>query len=113
MRMLHNPIYTGAYAFGRHDYRVVFVDGQLRRRPRKLSPEAWRTCLHDQHPAYITWDEFMANRKKLRDNRTKPEATDRRGAAREGSGLLQGLVLCGRCGHRMTTRYGGGRSRAT
>jgi hypothetical protein len=111
--MLHNPIYTGAYAFGRHDYRVVFVDGQLRRRPRKLSPEAWRTCLHDQHPAYITWDEFMANRKKLRDNRTKPEATDRRGAAREGSGLLQGRLLCGRCGHRMTTRYGGGRSRAT
>jgi DNA invertase Pin-like site-specific DNA recombinase len=111
--MLHNPMYAGAYAFGRHDYRVVFVDGQLRRRPRQLPPEAWRTCLHDQHPAYITWDEFMANRKKLRDNRTKPEAPDRPAAAREGSGLLQGLLLCGRCGHRMTTRYGGGRSRAT
>jgi Recombinase zinc beta ribbon domain len=49
----------------------------------------------------------MANRKKLEDNRTAPQAPDRRGAAREGAGLLQGLALCGRCGHRMSMRDNG------
>ena len=111
--MLHNPIYAGAYVFGRHESRLGFVDGQLRTRTRTLSQEAWRTCIRNHHPAYISWDEFMANQKKLRDNRTKPETPDRRGAAREGSGVLQGLLLCGRCGHRMSTRYCGTRARAT
>ena len=55
----------------------------------------------------------MANQKKLDDNCTKPKAPDRRGAAREGAGLLQGLVLCGRCGHRLSTRYCGRQGRAT
>jgi DNA invertase Pin-like site-specific DNA recombinase len=111
--MLHNPIYAGAYVFGRHEYRLGLIDGQLRHRTRTLPQEAWRTCLRDHHPAYISWDEFMTNQKKLDDNRTTPTAPDRRGAAREGSGLLQGLVLCGRCGHRLSTRYCGRQGRAT
>jgi DNA invertase Pin-like site-specific DNA recombinase len=111
--MLHNPIYAGAYVFGRHEYRLGLVDGQLRHRARTLPQAAWRTCLRDHHPAYICWDEFMTNQKQLDDNRTKPKAPDRRGAAREGAGLLQGLVLCGRCGHRLSTRYCGSQGRAT
>ena len=62
--MLHNPIYAGAYVFGRHESRLGFVDGQLRTRTRTLSQEAWRTCIRNHHPAYISWDEFMANQKK-------------------------------------------------
>ncbi|MFQ5974000.1 MAG: recombinase family protein [Alphaproteobacteria bacterium] len=113
LSMLHNPIYAGAYVFGRHEHRIRLVDGQLRRRCHtKLPQEAWRTCLWDQHPGYISWDEFMANQRKLGDNRTTPKAPDRRGAAREGAGLLQGLALCGRCGHRMSTRYCGPPGRA-
>jgi DNA invertase Pin-like site-specific DNA recombinase len=111
--MLHNPIYAGAYVFGRHESRLRLVDGQLRHRARTLPQAAWRTCLRDHHPAYIGWDEFMTNQKQLDDNRTKPKAPDRRGAAREGAGLLQGLVLCGRCGHRLSTRYCGSQGRAT
>ena len=104
--MLHNPIYAGAYAYGRNEHRLGLVDGQKRRRQRKLPQNEWKVCLRDHHPGYISWDEFMANQDKLHQNRPKPEA-HQRGAAREGTALLQGLVLCGRCGHRMHVQYAG------
>jgi DNA invertase Pin-like site-specific DNA recombinase len=111
LSMLHNPIYAGAYAFGRHEHRLGLVDGQMRRRARKLPQEEWKVCLRDRHPAYIAWDEFMANKRKLDDNRTWRASTDARGAGREGHALLQGLLLCGRCGHRMHTQYAGATQR--
>jgi len=85
--------------FGRHEYRLDLVNGQLCKRVRRIPQDAWGICLRDHHPAYIGGDEFMANQKKLRDNDLKHNGQEGRGAAREGSGLLQGLVLCGRCGH--------------
>src|SRR5262249_28554571 len=63
-------------------------------------------CLRDRHPGYTSWDEFMANQEKPRQNRTRPEA-HHRGAARDGSALLQGLLLCGHRGHRMHVEYCG------
>jgi DNA invertase Pin-like site-specific DNA recombinase len=109
LRMLHNPMYAGAYVFGRHEERMGLVEGELRRRhKRTMAPEAWKSCLRDHHPAYISWEEFMANQRKIEDNRTHHPSADKRGAAREGRALLQGLALCGRCGRRMSTRYRGG-----
>ncbi len=106
LKMLHNPTYAGAYVFGRSEERLGLVDGHVRRRHRKLLPmEAWKVCLRDRHPAYISWEEYLANRRQLQDNRTSVSSPQRRGAAREGSALLQGLALCGRCGHRMAVRY--------
>jgi hypothetical protein len=59
--ILHNPIYAGAYVFGRSEERTRLIDGQLRRRYKKRLPQAaWRTCLREHHPGYIGWDEFMA-----------------------------------------------------
>jgi DNA invertase Pin-like site-specific DNA recombinase len=111
--MLHNPAYAGAYVFGRREERMALVNGQLRRRRvTRLSQEDWKTCLRDHHSAYISWEEFMANQRKLHDNRTHPASPDQRGAAREGHALLQGLLLCGKCGHRMATRYQGTLRRA-
>jgi DNA invertase Pin-like site-specific DNA recombinase len=111
--ILHNPIYAGAYVFGRSEERMGLVDGELRRRYKKRLPQdAWRACLQDHHPAYIGWDEFMANQRKLHENRTNIKVPDQRGAAREGHALLQGLALCGRCGHRMSVHYCGERRRA-
>ncbi|HKY40340.1 MAG TPA: recombinase family protein [Polyangiaceae bacterium] len=109
--MLHNPIYAGAYAWGRVERRVGLVGGQKRQRQRRLPQDEWKVCLRDRHPGYISWDEFMANKNKLLQNRTRPEA-HQRGAAREGSALLQGLLLCGRCGHRMHVEYCGNSRRA-
>jgi DNA invertase Pin-like site-specific DNA recombinase len=111
LSMLHNPIYAGAYAWGRVERRLGLVDGKKRTRQRKLAQDEWKVCLRDRHPGYISWDEFMANQDKLRQNRTRPEA-HQRGAARDGSALLQGLLLCGRCGHRMHVEYCGNSKRA-
>lgn len=106
--MLKNPIYAGAYVFGRNESRLGLVDGKLRRRKTtKLQQSAWKVCIKDRHPGYITWEEFTANQQKLSENRTSMSSTPVRSAAREGRGLLQGLVLCGRCGRRMHTRYPG------
>ncbi|MDC0679004.1 recombinase family protein [Sorangium atrum] len=113
LRMLHNPTYAGAYVFGRHEERIALVDGQLRRRRvTRLTQEAWKTCIRDRHPAYIPWEEFMANQRKLHNNRTHQTSPDQHGAAREGPALLQGLALCGKCGHRMATNYQGTLRRA-
>jgi DNA invertase Pin-like site-specific DNA recombinase len=108
LSMIHNPVYAGAYVFGRSEERRRLVDGKVRRRQlRRLPQEAWKTCLRDHHPAYITWEDFMSNQRKLQDNRTKDASAHGRSAAREGSALLQGIVLCGQCGRRMHVDYNG------
>jgi DNA invertase Pin-like site-specific DNA recombinase len=110
LQVLRNPLYSGAYVYGRRQTRRALVDGEVhRKRTTELPLESWQVCLRDHHPAYVSWDEFMTNQKKLADNWTagRPKQPDRRGAAREGKALLQGLVLCGRCGQRMYTRYFG------
>jgi DNA invertase Pin-like site-specific DNA recombinase len=99
--ILHNPIYAGAYVYGRHLSRMRLVDGNVRRRTTKVSESDWKACLRDHHPAYISWEEFVANQHKLRENRANASP----GAAREGSALLQGLAVCGRCGRRMSPEY--------
>ena len=101
--MLLNPAYAGAYAFGRRESRVGLIDGKARRRVRRLPESEWKVCLRDHHPCYLSWDEFLMNRSKLCDNMVK--MSESRGAAREGSALLQGLARCGRCGRRMSVRY--------
>ena len=66
-----------------------------------------KSSAHDAHPGYITWEQFVRNQQRLDDNRTfRPE--ERRGAVREGSALLQGIVLCGLCGRRMVVHYRSG-----
>ncbi|MFY0583588.1 recombinase family protein [Cystobacter fuscus] len=69
LSMLHNPTYAGAYVFGRNERHLVLVDGQVRRqRCTRLPWEAWKVCLKNHHPAYIRWEEYMANQKKLATN---------------------------------------------
>ena len=99
--ILHNPAYAGAYVFGRRASRVGLVEGKTRRCTRRLPETEWKICLRDHHAAYIPWDEFLANQRKLGSNRVNGS----RGSAREGSALLQGIAICGRCGRRMSPRY--------
>src|SRR5262249_35251913 len=77
---------------------------RIKGRTRRIAPDDWPHVLHDHHAAYITWDQFRKNQRQLSDNCTS-QHHDHRGAIREGAALLQGLVLCGRCGRRMTIRY--------
>ena len=67
--------------------------------------EEWSVCLPEHHPGYVSWDEYLATRERLRAN-VRPRG-EGGGAAREGAALLQGLVRCGRCGRRMQVAYSG------
>jgi len=107
LSLLHNPFYAGAYVYGRTKTRRHALPGEAPRikgRTRQVKLEDWPIVLRDAHPGYITWEQFRRHQQVLDDNRTwRPE--ERRGAVREGSALLQGIVLCGACGRRMTVRY--------
>ena len=100
--ILHNPRYAGAYVYGRTRQRKVCLTGQARYR--RLPRDEWRVFLPDAHAGYISWEQFEANQETLRAS-TQRSGADHRSAPREGVALLQGLVICGRCGGRMTVRY--------
>ena len=103
--MLHNPIYAGVYAYGRSSTREMLVDGAPRHvRLEESDPASWPVRILDRHPGYITWEQYVANRAKLRDNATQFGVAVR-GAPREGSSLLSGILVCGRCGRRMHPTY--------
>jgi hypothetical protein len=101
--ILHNPRYAGAFVFGQTRQRKVRIGGQLRYR--RLKREEWSVFLPNMHPGYIAWEEFEANQAKLLDNANGYGEDRRKSPPREGTALLQGLVLCGVCGLRMTVRY--------
>lgn len=107
LAILHDPAYAGAYVYGRTRTRSQPLPGEAPRvkgRTRRIAPEAWPIVLRDAHPGYVSWEQFLRIQQRLDDNRTfRPE--ERRGAVREGAALLQGIVLCGRCGRRMAVRY--------
>jgi DNA invertase Pin-like site-specific DNA recombinase len=107
LAILHNPAYAGAYVYGRTQTRARALPDQaprLKGCTRRVACEAWPIVRRDAHPGYLPWEQFLRNRERLDDNRTfRPE--ERRGAVRAGAALLQGIVLCGRCGRRMSVRY--------
>jgi DNA invertase Pin-like site-specific DNA recombinase len=95
--MLHNPIYAGAYAFGRG------VDDQRPgspRSPRRAKPDQWLVLIKDRLPAYISFVQYEANVAQMAANRSQ-----HRGVPRGGPSLLAGMLTCGRCGHRMIATY--------
>jgi DNA invertase Pin-like site-specific DNA recombinase len=100
MRLLHNPIYAGAYAYGQKAYDVFDrspTNGKAKTKSRAVAD--WPVCLRDVYPAYFTWDQFLRNQQILHDNWFRHGS---RGAPRNGRALLQGIVQCGRCGERMS-----------
>ena len=103
LHLLHNPRYAGAFVFGRTRQRKIVVGGQ--HRYRRLPREEWKVFLPNVHPGYITWEEFETNQATLQTNAAGYGYDRRRSPPREGTALLQGLALCGRCGQRMTVRY--------
>lgn len=104
--VLHNPLYAGTYVYGRTELKFEPRSGQIRpveKRVRRKNPKDWDVLIRDAHPAYISWDQYLRNQQRLEDNRT--DHRENRGAAREGTALLQGIVICGKCGRRMSLRY--------
>lgn len=102
LKVLANPTYAGAYAFGRHrSRRVVSPDGSLRTRTTTLARSEWETLILDHHPPYITWEQFCLNEARLAANNTNSGARP----PREGSALCQGMIHCGGCGRPMGVHY--------
>jgi hypothetical protein len=116
--ILHHPFYAGAYVFGRSEtrreldphnpQRVVARRGQRGR-------EEWPVLIRDHHSGYISFEKYLENQERIRDNEVMGVGGDegRKGAVREGRALLQGLVRCGHCGRRMMVGYGGARAKRT
>jgi DNA invertase Pin-like site-specific DNA recombinase len=102
LRILHNPRYAGAFAFGRSRTRKG-VDGS--ETITWLPRDQWDTLIPGAHAGYIGWEEYEANQRRLRES-AQAQGQDRRNSPpREGPALLQGLIVCGICGNRMTVRY--------
>lgn len=101
--LFHHPVYAGAYVYGRreHDPKKI-VPGQPAKGRRWANPDDWDVLIKDHLPAYITWEQWEKNQKKLRENSTSYGA----GAPR-GTSLVAGRVVCGRCGRRMSISYAG------
>jgi transposase-like protein len=100
--ILANPCYAGTYVFGHyHSRRVVSADGVVSTKTVELPRDQWPVVIHDHHPGYIGWDDYLANGARLAANLTNAGARP----PREGHALCQGIITCGSCGRPMTTRY--------
>jgi len=106
--VLKNPSYTGTYTFGRYQSRkVIDRDGQVKTRSTPVPMDSWHVMIQEHHDGYITWEQYQRNQETLEKNRTNGEHTMLSGPAREGLALLQGLLLCSKCGRRISVRYKG------
>jgi len=105
--VLSNPVYAGAYAYGK-SRTEQFIDEQgiVRKRTRLLPRSQWAVLIPGHHEGYIDWPTFEANQQRLGTN-TRPQPHKPGGALREGAALLQGLASCGHCGRRLRTHYRG------
>ncbi len=111
IEILHNPAYAGAFVYGRRP-----TDPMQRKPGRRGSGvvrkpmEEWVTIHQGVYPAYISWEQYLRNQARLAENTAEANAKQAavrgaRGDAREGEALLQGLICCGMCGHRMRVAY--------
>src|SRR5260221_304848 len=105
--ILTNPVYAGAYAFGRTMSKVSVEKGRKRVKRGLRRPLAeWDVLLKDQHEGYITWSEFERNQRVIANNATgKGSAVT--GAVRRGELVLAGLLRCGHWGRKLYVGYGG------
>ncbi len=105
LSILHHPIYAGAYAYGLHQAGTRNpATGRTKGGRWFVPPVELPVLIPDKFPAYISWDQYLANQERLGQNRSLPDTP---GVAKRGEALLSGLVVCGKCGHRMVTRYPG------
>ena len=106
--VLNNPCYAGAYVFGRFkSSKTLSSDGQIQSRVLEQPIDSWNVLIQDHHRSYISWQEYLENQQILSQNQTNKAEQLLPNIAREGRALLQGLLLCGGCGRRLSPRYKG------
>jgi len=102
LRVLHNPRYAGAFTYGRHRH-LTLPGGKTA--TTALPRSEWISFIPGAHPGYLTLDQYDANVAKLAANAAAHGRDRAGGPPREGNALCQGIIICGRCGTRMTVRY--------
>jgi len=109
--MLTNPIYAGAYSWGRSTHRVRIEDGRKRiTHGHRRTRAEWPVFIADHHEGYISWEQYERNQRVMADNANSKRLTAR-GSIRGGSTLLNGLLRCGHCGRKLSVGYSKGCSR--
>ena len=105
--VLTNPIYGGAYAYGRTRTRTTVEGGRAVRRPGLRLPQSeWRVLIPDHHEGYVSWDHFQNTQRQIAEN-TQRRGLTSRGTPRHGPALVAGLLRCRRCGRRLHVAYSG------
>jgi recombinase/recombinase-like zinc beta ribbon protein len=112
LRILKNPTYAGAFAWGRTCARSRMVEGRSRKSGgHRVAMAEWPVLLKGHHAAYISWERYVENQRLLNANQTRSHPVSC-GAARQGGALLGGLLRCARCGHKLRVGYRGREGRA-
>jgi DNA invertase Pin-like site-specific DNA recombinase/predicted DNA-binding transcriptional regulator AlpA len=106
--VLTNPVYAGAYVYGKSRHEVTLDRcGARKKRVRKLPQSQWSVLIPNHHQGFIDWSTYEANRARISANTHPRPHQSGCGAVREGTALLQGLAVCGHCGRRLRTHYTG------
>jgi DNA invertase Pin-like site-specific DNA recombinase len=105
--ILKNPMYAGAYAFGKTEVRTNMIEGRARKTDGHDKPrERWTVLIKDHHPSYISWEQFERNQLVLSENAYMKSRMGRK-SGRGGRSLLTGLLRCRRCGRMLNVRFSG------
>jgi DNA invertase Pin-like site-specific DNA recombinase len=108
LTILKNPSYAGVYAFGRYrGVKEILEDGEVRSRITCMPRDEWLVEIRDHHEGYTSFDQYLENLDTIERNQTNPKEAVLSGPALEGLAMLQGLLICGCCGRRLTPRYRG------
>lgn len=110
--MLKNPVYAGAYVFGRSKRRTIIEHGRKRIVTRACSdPAEWKIIIKDHHPGYINWESYERNVEMLKQN-VNMKGCMTAGGIRGGASVFAGILRCGQCGRKVLVHYCGLRSRS-
>ena len=110
LKLLTNPIYAGAYAFGKTKARTTVIDGRARKTAGHKKPRSeWTVLIPDHHLGYISWEQYERNQAKIASN-THMKSRMEPKAGRGGKALLSGLLRCRRCGRMLNVSYTGRRA---
>jgi len=109
IHLLRNPMYAGAYVFGKTEARTKVVNGRAHKTSGHFKPVAtWTVLIRDHHPGYISWEQFARNQEIIAANSNMKSRMLRR-SGRGGRSLLAGILRCGRCGRMLRVVYSGTR----
>lgn len=109
--VLKNPFYAGAYVYGRRESKTHVEGTEIRKsKGHALEMRNWKILIKDNHPGYISWEEYEHNQEILKENNVRMAGLER-GAILRGDGVLTGLLRCKRCGRKLSVSYGGKRKR--